>query len=221
VALLLTSGAEVNARACNGTTPLAAAMSKGHKGAAEVLLAGRANIDFYVDIDVLYRGNWISATGVGNSITDIWVSVKNLAAIALKVRIPHGTYFVSDGNHQNMAARKEYLFDLPPLDTKHVSIAASCINAGSPIPKPSDRFSGVARVSESLSRFLRAAADEDAMTIQAGVWALTDGYTRSEIRRHLVMRGAPSGTDDSAISHDNIDRAKALLDKLGIQNRLR
>ena len=105
---------------------------------------------------------------------------------------------------------------------------ASCINASLPIPKESDRFRGVSRVSENVRRFMEAAEGEEAMVVQAGVWALTDGYSRSRIQQTLRTRrvryGANAGSSGSdegpAISIAQIDKAKAILTRLGIRNNL-
>jgi hypothetical protein len=191
----------------------------------------------YVDIVLLYKQGLIAAKGTGQSITDIQASVTSRVTIPIKVRIPHGTYFVSSGNHQNMVTRREYELELPPKQTRQISVPAACINANLPVPKDSDKFSGVARVSDNLARFLQAAEGEDAMTIQAGVWAITDRYSRSMIQSHLRVRrfstrmgsmgrmGIPSSfgsssDDGPAVSERQIDRAKGILDKLGIRHRL-
>jgi hypothetical protein len=105
------------------------------------------------------------------------------------------------------------------------------------VPKDNDKFSGVARVSDNLSRFLQAAEGEDAMTIQAGVWAITDLYSRGMIQSHLRVRrystrmgsmgrmGLPSSfgslsDDGPAVSDRQIDRAMALPYKIGIRHGL-
>jgi hypothetical protein len=75
---------------------------------------------------------------------------------------------------------------------------------------------------------MEAAEGEDAMVVQAGVWALTDGYSRQQIQRtlrtHRVRYGgltAMGGTDEGpAISNAQIDRAKAILGRLGVRNNL-
>jgi len=77
---------------------------------------------------------------------------------------------------------------------------------------------------------MEAAEGEDAMVIQAGVWALTDGYSRQRIQQTLRTRrvstrygGIPmgAGTDEGpAISNVQIDRAKAILDRLKISHSL-
>lgn len=173
----------------------------------------------YSDVVLLYRKGLIAAKGTGQSITDIRAAITSRVTVPLKVRIPHGTYFVSSGNHQNMVTRQVYEFNLAPRDTRNISVPATCINANLPVPSDSDRFSGVAHVSSSVSKFLEAAEGEDAMTIQAGVWALTDGYSRDQVRTHLVARDQ-YGRTRQAISDQQIDRAKAILDRSGLRHRL-
>lgn len=180
----------------------------------------------YVDIVYLYRKGLISAKGSGQSITEITAEISSRVNTPLKVAVAHGTYFVSGGNHQNMVTRRKYEFELSPLGTQRIRVPASCINASLPIPNEKDRFSGVARVSRNLQRFMEAAEGEDAMVIQAGVWALTDGYSRQTIQATLRTRRVSNrydvfralGSDEGpAISNIQIDRAKAILDSLGIR----
>lgn len=187
--------------------------------------------DGYIDIIDLYKKGLVFAKGTGQTITHISAEITNRVNVPLKVSVEHGTYFVSRGNHQNMVTRRKYQFELRPLATEHIGVPASCINATLPIPNEKDQFSGVARVSDSVRRFMEAAEGEDAMVIQAGVWALTDGYSRQTIQRTLRTRrvstryGIPlpgsAGLDEGpAISNSQIDRAKAILDRLGIRHNI-
>jgi hypothetical protein len=186
----------------------------------------------YSDIVDLHEKGLVSARGTGQTITDITAEITSRVSVPLKVSVAHGTYFVSSGNHQNMVTRRKYQFDLRPLGTERVRVPASCINASLPIPSEKDRFNGVARVPSDVRRFMEAAEGEDAMVIQAGVWALTDGYSRERIQQTLRTRrvstrhGIPvtemSGTDEGpAISNAQVDRAKAILDRLGLHHNLR
>jgi len=182
----------------------------------------------YHDVVDLYAKGLVSAKGTGQSITDISAEITSRVSVPLKVSVAHGTYFVSRGNHQNMVTRRKYQFDLRPHGAEHIRVPASCINASLPIPKESDRFRGVSRVPADVRRFMEAAEGEEAMVIQAGVWALTDGYSRSQIQRTLRTRrvrygglAEMGGTDEGpAISNAQIDKAKAILTRLGIRNYL-
>lgn len=185
----------------------------------------------YVDIVDLYKKGLITAKGTGQSITDISAEIVSRVAVPLKVSVSHGTYFVSRGNHQNMVTRRKYQFDLGPLDNERIHVPSACINASLPIPNEKDRFHGVARVPSNVRRFMEAAEGEDAMVIQAGVWALTDGYSRQRIQATLRTRrvssrygvplpGAMGSDEGPAISNAQIDQAKAILDRLKIRHNL-
>lgn len=186
----------------------------------------------YNDIVNLHRKGLVSVRGTGQSITEISVEIASRVREPLAVAIPHGTYFVSRGAHQNMVTRTSRQLVLQPLATARIHVPAACINAALPIPATEDRFDGVAQVPADLRRFLEAAENEDTMTVQAGVWALTDNYDRERIQAHLRMRQTYSHRDSSsragttafdngpAISARQIDHAKAILDRLGIHHRL-
>ena len=189
--------------------------------------------DGYIDIVLLYKKGILTAQGTGQTITDIRAEIASRVNVPVKVSIPHGTYFVSRGNHQNMVTRRKYEFVLSPREKRDIRIPASCINASLPIPSQEDRFSGVAQVSTKLRRFMEAAEGEDAMVIQAGVWAITDGYNRNQMQSTLRVRrsdsrsggmsgglGSNSHDAGSAISAYHMDRAKKILTELKISNNL-
>jgi hypothetical protein len=130
-----------------------------------------------------------------------------------------------------MAARRTCRFELGPSGAERVFVPATCINAGLAIPGDTDRFGGVRRTSASLRAFFDLAQNEDAMVVQAGAWAITDGYSKAQVQAHLRSRrvstvyGIPvpgvQGSDQGpAISDAQIARAKAILDQLGVRNRL-
>ena len=108
---------------------------------------------------------------------------------------------------------------LRPLATIEVGIDATCINAGRPIPGPEARFSGVRQAADDVVRFLAAAEHADPMTVQAGVWALTDKYTGADVQRHLLMRDR-RGNTRGAVSDAHLAAARRLLDELGIAHHL-
>jgi len=200
--------------------------------------------DDYLDIVLLSDKQLLKAGATGQSITEVQADLTSRATIPLKVRIGYGAYFVSKGPCQNMAARKEYDLELGPKETKHLAVAATCINADRPIPGSNDKFRGVARISDNAVQFLQAAEREDAMTVQAGVWAITDNYTRHQVRHRLRtkqtlsllarLQSEPFGPNAArfgmgitlaehcgVISEDDIDKAEAILDNLGITHRLK
>jgi SLA1 homology domain 1, SHD1 len=165
------------------------------------------------DIIDLWKYRFVMPRATGQSIKHINADVQNLTDKPLRVVIRPGTYFVSSGVHQNMVSCGYHRFRLQPRSTEHM--AAACINAELAIPADKDRFCGVASVPTDLARFLEAAQNENAMVIQAGVWALTDNYSKEEIQGKLVTRSS-YGTSWPAISESEIDRAGQILDELGI-----
>jgi hypothetical protein len=172
------------------------------------------------DLLFLHQRGFVRARGSGHSITEVYADVENLIRRTLRVAITPGTYFVSSGGHQNMAATAECTFTLDPCSAQHIRISAVCINANRPIPRKNDRFYGVARVDESVARFLEASRGEDPMVVQAGVWTLTDNYSRSDVIGHLVSRD-DRGHTWHPVTNAHCDRAREILEKLGIPHRLR
>lgn len=171
------------------------------------------------DLIYLYRKGFVYARGTGQSITKISGEIKNLLRKQIKIVIKPGTYFVAKGNYQNMATREEYTFTLMPNDRRSVSINATCINAYRPIPGEKDRFDGVKKVSSKLVRFLEASKGCSAMTVQAGVWAITDSFSGSKVIKHLVFQDR-YGTPRQAVTEGNVAEARDILKELGIENNL-
>ncbi len=175
--------------------------------------------DEHYDLMFLHAQGFVRVCGTGRSITEVYVEVENLIRKRIHVMIMPGTYFMASGVHQNMVTRTEYILTVYPCGTERVAIKAACINAGRPIPGTQDRFYGVARVSDKISRFLEATKEADPMVAQAGVWALTDGYSAHDVRSRLIARDQ-YGTTRQAISDSHIAEARRILNSLGIRNNL-
>jgi len=171
------------------------------------------------DLLFLYERGFVRAKGSGQSITKLHAEVENLIRKKLNVTVAPGTYFVSSSTHQNMVTTIDYSFTLHPCSSQYLEIKAACINADRPIPGKSDRFNGVARVSENISRFLEASRNKDPMVIQAGVWALTDNYSRTKIKNHLFSRDQ-YGNITYPITDNHINKAAEILDQLNLPHFL-
>lgn len=182
--------------------------------------AAKLSDNEYHDIGKLWEMRVITVEAKGKSITEIYVDAKNRLDRSIKVLIPHGTYFKARGTHQNMAVRKELAFVLKAMETRFLNVPACCINAERPIPGKTDFFKGVKRVPHTVERFLQASEGSGAMVIQAGVWALTNNYSRGQIKNRLV-RISLDGRSQCGISDHEINRAKEILDRLGILSNLR
>jgi len=188
---------------------------------AERLTALAADLDENETHDLLFlheRG-FVRARGSGQSITRIYGEIENLIDRKLHVIIRPGTYFVASGNCQNMVTRREYAFTLYPTSVQNVAIDAACINADLPIPSKDNRFRGVRRVSDDLARFLEASMDADPMTVQAGIWALTDNYSGEDVKNHLYVQDR-DGNRRQAVNDRNVAEARQILAQLGIRSRL-
>jgi len=175
--------------------------------------------DAFHDILKLWKMRVVTVTAKGKSISEIYVDVTSRLNRPLKIFIPHGTYFSSQGTHQNMVVRKEFVFALKPLGARFLNVPACCINADRPIPGTTDSFKGVKRVSPSIEKFLRESEGYGPMVTQAGVWALTDGYDRIQIKDRLVTTSS-DGKSRNTISDSEIDCAKSILDRLELQSAL-
>lgn len=171
------------------------------------------------DLLFLHKRGFVRAKGSGQSITRIYADVENLIRKTVRVVVKPGTYFVSSGGCQNMATTAEYTFTLYPCATERLGINAACINANLRIPGKEDSFYGVARVSDDVARFLEASKNEDPMVIQAGVWTLTDNYSRYDVINHLISKDN-RGNTWHPVTNDHCDKARAILEKLGIAHRL-
>ncbi len=171
------------------------------------------------DLVFLQERGFVNARGIGESITKIHASVQNMIDRTVMVEVTLGTYFVARGSHQNMATRTPYRFTLRPLCEATLTLDAVCINAAKPIPGAKNRFNGVRKVSEDLVRFLNASRTADPMTIQAGVWAITDNYSSQDVQARLVETDN-HGRIWQAVSVENVAEARRLLDELGIRHRL-
>jgi hypothetical protein len=177
------------------------------------------DFDIYHDILALWQSRVVTVTAKGRSITEIYVNITSRLERPIKAVLSHGTFFCSKGIHQNMVIRKEVPFLLRPLSVKYMTVPATCIDAERPIPSGKDCFKGVRKVSPRVEQFLRESDGCSSNVVQAGVWAITDGYSREQIKRRLV-RTSSGGRVIASISDSDITMAKALLSRLGIPSNL-
>lgn len=175
--------------------------------------------DDYHDLVDLWNMRAVTVLAKGRSITEVYVDIENHLDKSLKIILTHGTYLCAKGAHQNMVAREEVVFDVMPGETKYLTVPAACINAERDIPTKNDGFRGVKKVPKTVERFLRESAGSSSNVVQAGVWAITDGYTRDQIRERLITT-MPQSKGGGAITDRDITIAKAILDRLEIQTNI-
>jgi hypothetical protein len=170
----------------------------------------------YHDIFLLVRLGVVALRVRGQSIVEIAVDLTSRSDRTLKIVIPVGTYFTARGDHQNMVSTREAVLRLPALATRIATIKVVCVNADRPIPGQADSFGKLRRADADVRRFLQAASSEGAMTIQAGVWAITDRLDRAQLRRRLVQEGVTARPRHSITDHD-IECARAILVRLSLK----
>lgn len=193
----------------------AAAAAAERRAAFEHKLAAGAEHDL-VD---LVEGAVVAVAGSGKDITQVVARARNLTSHPLRVVVAPGTCFTSSGAHQNMVAVESTRFALQPEGSETIVMRASCVNASRPIPGEADQFRGVHRVSPILAKFLQHASGASAMARQAGVWAITDNYSASDVQAHLIAQDS-FGNKRSAVSDADIAEARRILDLVGARHRL-
>lgn len=157
---------------------------------------------------------WAGATG--QSIHAVVLSVTNLSRTKLSVVVNSGVRFLSGGGHQNMISTARRRFDLSPLGDAHIEVPAVCADAELRIPGDADTFLGIGPAKPELVRVLKRMEGMDGMTVQAAIWAITDGYSALEVMTRL----RDSHTERFAITAEHCIEAKRILDELGILHNL-
>ncbi|NOX51308.1 MAG: hypothetical protein GXP16_12360 [Gammaproteobacteria bacterium] len=184
------------------------------KSSAQQLSEG----EFY-EADWLVEKHIIGIKAVGHSITELNLDVQNFSERKIKVLLPRGIYFPARGGHQNMVSTREVVFRLKPGGCKFFAVQVACLNAHREIPSEQDGFGRLKRADAEVAKFIEVACNEAPMVLQAGIWALTDGLNRSELRRRLVANGGVS-THRQVISDRDIDSASLHLAKLSLATQI-
>ncbi|MDR2775345.1 MAG: hypothetical protein LBC19_11515 [Tannerella sp.] len=130
------------------------------------------------DIVELLENNIIEAEITGEDITQINLRVRRLVPGNVDVRIPVGSFFVSENPAaQNMVATAEKKTRLTTNNWTSISVPAACANRPKDIPDSSDKF-GIQRSpkQEELARLMPVLekAGEGTLVKQAAVWIVTD-----------------------------------------------
>ncbi|MCH9672132.1 MAG: hypothetical protein K0U93_11855 [Gammaproteobacteria bacterium] len=170
------------------------------------------DLEQFHDLERLWRMRAVEVAATGRTIREIYVDIRDLTGKPLKVVIAPGLSFLARGAHQNMVACKEEVVRLKPNGTRYLTLRVACLNASRPIPGDSDNFRGVKRAPENVERYLHAASAEEPMTIQAGVWMLTDSLSDHELKERLTGVDQ-DGRSRAGINDHHINAARAALDR--------
>lgn len=171
------------------------------------------------DLVLLHDRGFVRARATGQDITQVHAELENMLHVPVRTVVKPGCYFRSTGQHQNMATTRFYEVHLGPGEVRAITIDAACIDADRPIPTSDHGFEGVARVGDDLARFLTASQGSDPMTVQAGVWAISDGMTAYAVQERLVSRGR-DGVGRHAIQDRHVEEARRILRRLGVETHL-
>lgn len=155
----------------------------------------------------------------GRSLTRLEARVTNLLETPLDVEVHPGTYFVAEGAHQDMVIIEKVNLRLPSRGSYDLTLRVACMRAKRPVPRPKDTFERVAEADEGIRRFLEASVGLSPMAIQAGVWTLTDRYSRADVQSRLTIADL-WGRVSSAVTDEDLDRASQVLDGLWIPHGL-
>jgi hypothetical protein len=166
------------------------------------------------DIVELLENNIVEAEISGNDITQVNVKIRRLVPYAVNVKIPIGSFFVSENpSAQNMVATDEKKARLTTGGWQNVSIPAACANRPKDIPDNSDKFS--IRQSPSQEELVKLMpvlnkANASIPVKQAAVWIVTDNANFDDL-------GILTNADNTrAIWYESTVRAMKICAEAGI-----
>jgi hypothetical protein len=170
------------------------------------------NTDEIVD---LLENNIIEAEITGSDITNVNLRIRRLVPKAVNVKIPAGSFFVSENPAaQNMVATAEKKTRLTTDGWVNVSIPAACANRPKDIPDSNDKFS-VQRApnQEELAQLMSVLGKSGAITAvkQAAVWIVTDNANFADLG---TLTTSPGNT--RAIWYETTTRAMKICAEAGI-----
>jgi hypothetical protein len=165
------------------------------------------------DITDLARQGKIEVETEGSGIQTVRLKVRRLAAHAVTVRVPVGTFFVSrNSSTQNMVTTDPMEQTLTSGEWVTLSVPAACANRPKGIPRGSDSFT-IRRSPQQamLARLMPVISDSGAgyAVKQAAVWLVTDDASYSGLG--ILVRGY-----QRVIREAEAARAMQLFDQAGM-----
>ncbi|MCK6447687.1 MAG: HEAT repeat domain-containing protein [Planctomycetes bacterium] len=147
----------------------------GHEREADAR-ALRAAMEPRSVFDLLANGA-IELTTRGSGIEHMSVTLRRRTPHEISATFPVGTYFVAQGDSQNMVATRATTVKLDTDDPVDVTVRVACANRSLPVPGHGDSFHlELAPRQAELEKLapLLEAADASTVVAQAAVWIVTD-----------------------------------------------
>jgi len=178
------------------------------------------SLDGYDIVDLLDKC-MIEVEPAGSGIESVAVKVRRLVPYGVTVKVPVGTFFVSEKpSTQNMVATSECEETLTTDEWTTLSVPAACANHSRDVPGFTDRFT-VQHSAHSLD-LVRLMPVLDGAQVsygvrQAAVWIVTDNVNYANLGR-LVRRASWMPTGGSpVIRHYEAAQAMKICDEAGIE----
>jgi hypothetical protein len=175
--------------------------------------------DTPVDIEAALRSGRLEAKSEGSGLSAIVVVLKRVEPHRLRVIIPVGTFFMTDGTSQNMIGTKQVVVDLREQRSARVVVAAACTNFHQPEPEAKDRFTiRSAPQNKELRRLMAVIArrQPSEVVVQVAIWVVTDDVSRSELDATYQVSFVGGLGGQPASTNADIDAARKLLEEAGI-----
>lgn len=175
-------------------------------------------IDGGYDLLYLVKRKFVSITAWGLNINAINLWVYNNIEHAMSIYVRPGTILTTNKPFQNMVVTYGKVIHVAENGLNSLNLDnylnAACAQAYEPIPTKNDKFEKLT-FDKTLHEFLKLANNYELefMTLQAGVWAITDNLSEEQ----LLSRLESNNQDTNVITYDNIMQAAKLLSELNIQ----
>lgn len=169
-----------------------------------------------VNISDAINQDMIKVEAKGAGPRDVRLTIERITKEKFKVLIPVGTYFVANGNFQNMIAWQEKSVDLTTTIKRTTVIPACSVNLFKHIPKSSDEFDiRSSPESEDLRKLMIVIWKKNTgeAIAQVAVAIVTDDVSLATLNSGYVR--IPGG-GEPAFSVEDVIRAMKIVEEAGI-----
>jgi len=170
------------------------------------------------DIVELLAQKKIEVKNQGSGIESLELQVRQIGNQNLLVRIPVGTFFVSNkGSTQNMVTTEERSVTLRNAQWTRITVPAACANISKDIPGSGDSFEILRSPHQAeLARLIPALhkARVSFPVRQAAIWVITDNASYSGLG---ILVDSPTGFGGSRVINEReVAQALKIIDQAGI-----